>query len=207
MMHPSIGDTNPVMPVLTNAKHERFAQGVASGLTIDEAYQRAGYQQNRGNATRLNANESVTLRIEEILRKSAAHVEVTQAQVLAELAKIGFADIRKAVRWNGSHVTEEDNPDGGDVLIIKETRNNLVALVDSDDLDEATAAAIAEISQNASGGIKIKFHDKRAALVDIGRHLGMFKDKIELSGKITLEDLVLRSLPAEASKGKDDAVE
>ena len=32
-------------------------------------------------------------------------------------------------------------------------------------------------------GIKIKFHDKRAALMDIGRHLGMFKERVEMTGK------------------------
>ncbi|ENO82074.1 hypothetical protein B447_05033 [Thauera sp. 27] len=32
-------------------------------------------------------------------------------------------------------------------------------------------------------GLRVKFHDKRAALVDVGRHLGMFKDKVEHTGK------------------------
>ena len=42
---------------------------------------------------------------------------------------------------------------------------------------------------------EIKLYDKRAALVDLGKHLGMFKDKIELSGvleteKNKLDDLI-----------------
>jgi hypothetical protein len=49
---------------------------------------------------------------------------------------------------------------------------NGVAMIDSSELDE-TAAAIAEVAQTRNG-IKFKFHDKRAALMDIGRHLGMF---------------------------------
>ena len=31
--------------------------------------------------------------------------------------------------------------------------------------------------------MKVKFHDKRAALVDLGKHLGMFKEKVELTGR------------------------
>jgi phage terminase small subunit len=31
--------------------------------------------------------------------------------------------------------------------------------------------------------VKFKLCDKRAALVDLGKHLGMFKDKIERSGR------------------------
>lgn len=42
-------------------------------------------------------------------------------------------------------------------------------------------------------GIEIKTHDKRAVLELIGRHLGMFKDKVEVSGKVDMGD------PAEAA--------
>lgn len=35
-------------------------------------------------------------------------------------------------------------------------------------------------------GIEIKTHDKRAVLELIGRHLGMFKDKVEVSGELGL---------------------
>ena len=108
---------------------------------------------------------------------------ITADRVLTELAKIGFSDIRKAVKWQSSLITEEDNPDGGDVLVVKTVVTNNVQLVASEDLDADTAACIAEVSQNASGGMKIKLHDKRAALVDIGRHLGMFKEKLEVSGE------------------------
>ena len=101
---------------------------------------------------------------------------------MTELAKIGFADIRKAVEWHGSLIREQDQPDGGDVLVIKEIFSNHVRLVDSDQIDEDTAAAIAEVRQSPTGGLSIKLHDKRAALVDLGKHLGMFKEHIEHSG-------------------------
>jgi phage terminase small subunit len=71
-----------------------------------------------------------------------------------------------------------EEPDGSQRLAV----TNEVQLVDSDRLDDETAAAVAEISQTAQGGLKIKLHDKKSALDSIGRHLGMFKDKTELSG-------------------------
>jgi phage terminase small subunit len=176
-------------------KHELFAQGLAKGLTADQAYQDAGYSANRGNASTLKQKQSIQDRVAELLEK-ARNVEdqatsiaieklaITKERVLAELAKIGFSDIRKAIKWNGHLVREEDNNEGGDVLLIKETRTNLVSLIDSDELDDDTAAAIAEVSQNASGGVKIKMYDKRATLVDLGKHLGMFKDDAGKSGDI-----------------------
>jgi hypothetical protein len=49
-------------------------------------------------------------------------------------------------------------------------------------LDPSTAAAISEVSQTASGALKIKMHDKHAALVSIGKELGMFIERHEHGG-------------------------
>ena len=100
---------------------------------------------------------------------------ITQDRVLNELAKIGFADIRKAVQWGDGFAVQD--PESGEMVI-----SNGVSLIGSEQIDNDTAAAISEISQTAQG-LKIKMHDKKGALVDIGRHLGMFKDKMELTGK------------------------
>jgi hypothetical protein len=48
-----------------------FLQELAKGKTADEAYQLAGYAENRGNAARLKANESIERRVGEILERSA----------------------------------------------------------------------------------------------------------------------------------------
>jgi phage terminase small subunit len=170
------------MPVLSNPKHELFAQEVAKGVPLEAAYVKAGYKADAKNAARLTKNDGVRTRIDEIMTRAAEKAGITIERVLTELAKIGFSDIRKAVRWQSARVTEEDNPDGGDVLVIKSVVTNLVEIIASDEIDDATAAAIAEISQNTTGGVKIKLHDKRAALVDLGKHLGMFKEKVEVTG-------------------------
>jgi len=101
--------------------------------------------------------------------------EITQDMVLRELAKIGFADIRKAVKW-GEGISVAD-AESGELTI-----SNGISLVGSEQIDDDTAAAISEVSQTMQG-LKIKMHDKKGALVDIGRHLGMFPNKTELTGK------------------------
>lgn len=62
------------MPVLGNPKHERFVQGLLQGLSADAAYEAAGYKPNRGNATRLKANESILKRLEELQKTVEAKV-------------------------------------------------------------------------------------------------------------------------------------
>ncbi len=181
------------MPALKNARHERFAQEIANGVGAADAYVTAGFKPNAGNARALRSTQAVSKRVQALLeerehihseavKKAIEKTGISIGRVLEELAKIGFSDIRKAVRWKSARITEEDNPDGGDVLVIKTTVNNLVEIIGSEDVDDETAAAIAEISQNDKGGLRIKLHDKRGALVDIGRHLGMFKDNLQVSG-------------------------
>jgi phage terminase small subunit len=73
------------MPVLKNPKHERFAQELAKGETADEAYQLAGYSENRGNAVRLKANESVMKRVKELQSRAADKAVVTIQTLTQEL--------------------------------------------------------------------------------------------------------------------------
>jgi phage terminase small subunit len=84
--------------------------------------------------------------------------------VLKELAKIGFTDMRNYTTW------------GANGVILKQ----------SDELTPEQTAAISEVSETISkdgGSIKFKLHDKVSALEKIGRHLGMFNDKLQLDGE------------------------
>jgi len=169
-------------------KKRAFVREYLIDLNGTQAAIRAGYSGKTANeqASRLLANVNVKAAIDAAMKIRSVRTDITADRVLKELSKIGFADIRKAIKWQGTLVTEEDNPEGGDTLVIKNVVTNNVMLVSSDDIDDETAAAISEISQNTSGGIKLKLHDKRAALVDIGKHLGMFTDKIEHSGDMSV---------------------
>ena len=81
------------MAALPNPKHELFAQGLARGLSADAAYQAAGYKKNRGNATRMKADESIMKRVAELQGKVEQRVLLTiedhmrELETLRELAK------------------------------------------------------------------------------------------------------------------------
>ena len=78
------------MPVLANAKWERFAQELAKGKTADEAYQLAGYAENRHNASRLKTNETISARISELLERGAKRAELTVNRVVENLERIAI---------------------------------------------------------------------------------------------------------------------
>lgn len=73
------------MPVLSNPKHEAFAQALAKGQSASEAYVSAGYSPNDGNAARLKGNERVAARLAELQQRAAAKTELTVATLIEEL--------------------------------------------------------------------------------------------------------------------------
>jgi phage terminase small subunit len=95
---------------------------------------------------------------------------------LRELAKIGFSDIRKVVSWRNELVTRtEKGKDGEPVLMPR------VTIVDADKISDEAAAAVAEVSQTVNGALRVKLHDKHAALVSLGRHLGLFTEHLKVN--------------------------
>ncbi len=161
------------------AKQQRFVEEYLIDLNATQAAIRAGYSKKAAkeigceNLTKPN----IAAAIETAQLARSERTEITQDAVLAELGKIAFADIRKAVRWGKSPIdTEADNADPNGLGVYP------VELIPSEDIDDDIAAAVSEVSLTQSG-IKIKMHDKKAALVDVGKHLGMFVDRHELTGK------------------------
>jgi hypothetical protein len=63
------------MPTLRNPKHEKFAQLVASGMTAQAAFTRAGYPSPQ-NAPRLRNNELVAKRVEELQARNERRAEL-----------------------------------------------------------------------------------------------------------------------------------
>lgn len=73
------------MPVLTNQRHEMFAQNRLKGMTIDGAYAEAGFKPHSGNAARLSGNESVRSRVAELQGEAAKEAVVTAADIARQL--------------------------------------------------------------------------------------------------------------------------
>ena len=157
------------MPALKDARKEAFALAVARGSTLSQAYAEVWRGERKKTtlavlASQLSLQPAVANRIAEIQQQFATKTSITAQRVLEELAKIGFASY-------------------GDFLKIDE---NGKTNVDVASLTKDQLAAISEMqidtSEDGKQRIKVKLHDKRAALMDIGKHLGMFRDKIEVSG-------------------------
>lgn len=161
------------------AKQQRFVDEYLVDLNATQAAIRTGYSAKTAaeQASRLLTNVKIADAVAARQAAIAGTLGVTQERIVSELAKIAFADIRKAVNWGKSPIdkagSENASPNGLGIYPVE--------LVPSDKIDDDTAAAVSEVSLT-QGGIKIKMHDKKSALVDLGKHLGMFKERVEHSG-------------------------
>ena len=114
------------------------------------------------NGSKLLRNTKVQEYISERMQERQQRTEVTQDMVVKELAAIAFA-----------RATDYAAVRGGAVYI-----------KDTDSLSDEQIRAIAGIKEGANG-IEIKLNDKEKALELLGRHLGMWNDKIKVDGEIT----------------------
>jgi phage terminase small subunit len=148
------------------AKQKIFADEYLIDLNATRAY-KAAYPRVKNNETaaanssRMLRNAKVEDYIQKRMKDREKRTEITQDMVLKELAKIGFANITDYVTIEGPYVK------------VKQT----------EDIPSEKIGAIAGIKEGANG-IEIKLNDKGKALELIGRHLGMWKDKMELSGEV-----------------------
>jgi phage terminase small subunit len=160
--------------VTLTAKQEAFVAEYLVDLNATQAAIRAGYSANTAQeqSSRLLSNVMVSEAVAAAQLARSQRTEITQDRVLQELARIGFSDIRKLFTEDGRlrHVTMLDD--------------DAAAMVSSIEIDVKRTMVGDKAETDAESTLKVKLWDKKGALVDIGRHLGMFKDKLEISGSV-----------------------
>lgn len=155
-------------------KQKRFIEEYLIDLNATQAAIRAGYSPDTAKSI---GSENLTkpdiqARIARAMAERSRRTGVNADRVVMELAKIAFV--------NANDVIDPDT-----------------ATVRADALPEDTAAIQSvKVKTFGEDGLEreIKMADKLKALELLGRHLGMFKDKVELSGALETEKTKLDDL-------------
>ncbi len=156
-------------------KQARFVEEYLIDLNATQAAIRTGYSAKTAEVQgcRLLSIAKINAEVVKAMAERTKRTEVTQDMVIAELAKIGFSDLRNVLTKSGQ-------------------------LIDPQDWDDKIAGAISSIEVVARLGgngddnepidytHKIKTWDKGGALEKLGKHLGMFVDKTEANDKLTI---------------------
>lgn len=153
-------------------RQERLVHEFLIDLNKTQAAVRAGFSEASASsiAHETFKKPEVQAAVEKGMAERAERCNVSADMVLRELAKIGFANMQDYVR-----IDSEGSP-----------------LPNFTELTRDQFAAVAEFTceefmdgkdEDARRARRVKFKllDKRAALVDIGRHLGMFPTKVTVS--------------------------
>lgn len=139
-----------------SAKERRFVDEFAVDYKHKEAALRAGYSKNYPSINLLR-NPCIKFCILSRQQEAKDLAGINAGEVLMELHKLAFSDIGDFVEFDS---------DG-------------IRIKSSEDVD---TTAISEIHQTQHG-VKIKLHNKTMALEALGKNLGLFTQKIEITGK------------------------
>ncbi len=155
------------------AKQQRFVEEYIVDLNATQAAIRAGYSEKGAaqQGERLLRNVEIASAVAEGQRQRSERTEVTAERVLQELGRIGFADLRTAFAADGS------------LKPVEEWSDDLAAAVSAVEVITKPAG----VDDNGRALVqhvhKLKLWDKNSALEKIGKHLAMFVERHEHTGK------------------------
>lgn len=156
-------------------KQKRFIEEYLIDLNATQAAIRAGYSPDTAYSIGQEnlKKPEISARIDRAMAERSKRTGVNAERVIQELAKIAFVNATEVIDPKTATVKEDALPE--DTAAIQSVK---VKTFGEDGLER-----------------EIKMGDKIKALELLGKHLGMFKDKIELSGgldteKTKLDDLI-----------------
>ena len=144
-------------------KQATFVREYLVDLNATQAAIRAGYSAKTADVQgpRLLGNVRVATAIQQSMDERADKTGITAERVLNEIAKLAFANLQDFYNANGS------------LKEITELPRDVAAALSSTKVNLTEACAVQEI----------KLHDKKGSLELLGRHLKLFTDKQEVTGK------------------------
>lgn len=169
------------------AKQQRFCDEYLIDLNATQAAIRAGYSERTAEeqGCRLLRNVKVQKYIQNRKQDRIERTEITQDMVLKELANIAFSNAadyanviekQAMVEFEGNMIPVLD--ENGNPVMYRTVEPTL-----TERLTEEQKRALAVIKKGRDG-FEVKPYDKVRALELIGKHLGMWTEKVEVENKI-----------------------
>lgn len=189
-------------------KQRKFCDEYLIDLNATQAAIRAGYTENYANtnASKLLQNTTVSQYIGERQKELSRKTEITQERVIRELALIAFSN-----NADYAHVVEKKmQVEAGGALVDlldkdgKPVMYRTVEPVLTEELTEEQKRALAVIKKGRDG-LEVKSCDKVKALELLGKHLGIFTDKIEANVNDTTRSELQELLAQRKARGEPDA--
>ena len=189
-------------------KQKRFCEEYLIDLNATQAAIRAGYSPKTAEqtASRLLRNVKVQEYIAKRQKELSRSTEITQERVIKELALIAFSN-----NADYAHVVEKNMQVESSAALVyvldkdcKPVMYRTVEPVLTEELTEEQKRALAVIKKGRDG-LEVKSCDKVKALELLGKHLGIFTDKIEANVNDTTRSELQELLAQRKARGEPDA--
>lgn len=158
-------------------KQKRFIEEYLVDLNATQAAIRAGYSPDTaGSIGSENLKKpEIRARIEKAIAERSKRTGINQDRIVMELTKIALLNPKGLVNFDEATIKEDAADE--DVAAVASVRVKRFPTKDGEGVER-----------------EVKMYDKTKALELLGRHLGMFKDKVEVSGldeeKKKLDDIL-----------------
>jgi phage terminase small subunit len=151
------------------AKQQVFVAEYLIDLNATQAAIRACYSAKTAQwiGPQLLTKTHVSDAVQAAMKAREGRTEITQDRVLKEYAKLAFLDPRRFYSETGRLIPIHELP--------AEVAAALSGMEVTTERGNGEDAGLSDVT-------KIKFADKKGALDSVARHLGMFKDKTEITG-------------------------
>ena len=165
-----------VMMAKLTVKQQRFVDEYLVDLNATQAAIRSGYSvKNAGKiGSQLLEKTRIFKAISTALATRSRRTGINQDRVLLELAKIAFVNTVDVINMNSATIRGDANRE--DTAAIASVKVKTVP-TETGDITER----------------EVKLYDKLKALDLIGKHLGMFKEKIDVNLEVNLADLLKKA--------------
>jgi phage terminase small subunit len=153
-------------------KQEQFCKEYLVDLNATQAAKRAGYSEKTAYSIgdEILKKPEVAARINELMKERGERTRVTADRVLLEIERMAMYDPADLIEVNNHR--------------------------DIAKLPEEVRRAIVGWKYTGDGGFELKLV-KEKAIDLLAKHHGIAKDRVEVSGKITLEDIVAGATESE----------
>lgn len=151
------------------AKQQRFVEEYLIDLNATQAAIRAGYSPATAGAIGSENLKKPEIRahIDKALAERSKRTGINADRVVRELARIALVNPANVINFDEATVREDASED--DLAAISSVKVKTIPTEDGEIVER-----------------EVRFYDKNRALELLGKHLGMFKEMVELGGNVKL---------------------
>ena len=154
------------------AKQQKFVEEYLIDLNATQAAIRAGYSSKTAHeqGAQLLAKLSIKTAIDKAIAERSRRTGITQDRILRELAKVAFVNAIDVINMDEATIRGDANRE--DTAAIASVRVKTIP----------TESGSGEITER-----EVKVYDKIKALELLGKHLGMFTDKLNVNAEMAIK--------------------